>query len=230
MAQVTFFHYIHQETVLHRMDGRLKLGCLFVLTFSATLASGWLSFLILLSLLSCGLVVSKLPLVTLMKEMKLLAVMLIIVFLTNGFHFASRLILMMLISVLMSGTTSLTTVKNTIEWYLRPIPFIPEVRIATMINLTFVLIPMIFDNYLEMTDAQKARCVTLRKNPIRRIKWLVFPLLSRTLRRADELIYAMEARCYSETRTRATFKPTHRLDWLILALCLLALILVAWYA
>lgn len=86
-----------------------------------------------------------------------------------------------------------------------PVPFIPEVQVATMINLTFLLIPVIFDNYSEMMSAQKSRCIQLRKNPIKRVNFIVFPLLSRTLRRADEIVYAMESRCYCEERTRAIF-------------------------
>jgi len=223
MAQITFFHYIHRDSMLHRMDGRLKLLCLLLLTASASMSWGWPSFLMLLVLLSCGLVVSKLPVIAIFKNMKALVIMLIIALMMNGFYFASRLVLMILISTIMAGTTPLLTIKNTIEWYLRPIPFVPEVRIATLIYLTFMLIPLIFDNYLEMMEAQKARCIGGRKNPIKRIKFIVFPLLTRTLRRADEIVFAMESRCYSETRTRGTFQTT-RADWFIVTICVVILI------
>ena len=223
MAQVTFFHYIHKETPLHRVDGRLKLLCMLLLTIAVSLATEWQHYIVPMSVIGLALVVSKLPLITILKEMKFLVVMIIIILVMSGWHFAGRLVLMMMISTVMAGTTSLSTVKNAIEWYLRPIPLIPEARIAMVINLTFVLIPVIFDTYLEMMNAQKARGIELRKNPIRRMKFIVLPLLSRTLRRADEIVYAMESRCYSEIRTRAIFK-TNKMDWLILAICIVVLI------
>jgi energy-coupling factor transporter transmembrane protein EcfT len=87
------------------------------------------------------------------------------------------------------------------------------------------LIPVIFDSYTEMMNAQKSRCVELQKNPIKRVNFIVFPLLSRTLRRTDEIVYAMESRCYSEVRTRAIFK-TNKIDWLILTICVAVLFFV----
>jgi energy-coupling factor transporter transmembrane protein EcfT len=225
MAQVTFFHYIHKDTILHKMDGRLKLLCMLLLTLSVSFITEWYHYILLVCVVGLALVVSKLPLITIFKEMKLFAIMIVIILAMSGWPFATRLVLMLMISTAMAGTTSLLTIKNAIEWYLRPIPFVPEVRIATIINLTFVLIPVIFDNYLEMMNAGKARCIKLRKNPIQRIKFIVFPLLTRTLRRADEIVYAMESRCYSEIRTRAIFK-TNKMDWLILAGCIVVLVFV----
>ena len=249
MAQVTFFHYIHKDTILHRMDGRLKLLCMLLLSLSASLASEWWHYLAPLALVAIALIIAKLPIIALLKDMKFFAIIILIVMVTNAFtiagdpipyfpfesvsmqgvitglRFAGRLTLIIMVCTIVTGTTSLLTFKNVIEWYLRPIPFIPEVRVATMINLTFVLIPVIFDSYTEMMNAQKSRCVELQKNPIKRVNFIVFPLLSRTLRRTDEIIYAMESRCYSEIRTRAIFK-TNKIDWLILTICVAVLFFV----
>lgn len=247
MAQITFFHYIHKDTVLHRMDGRLKLLCMLLLSLSASFASEWWHYLTALCFIFLALFIAKLPVISLLKDMKFFAFIIIIVFIVNAFsiqgdpipnfpitsvsiqgvieglRFAGRLTIIIMACTVMTGTTSLLTFKNVIEWYLRPVPFIPEVQVATMINLTFVLIPVIFDNYSEMMSAQKSRCIQLRKNPIKRVNFIVFPLLSRTLRRADEIVYAMESRCYSEERTRAIFK-TNKADWLVFAVCVAILI------
>ena len=249
MAQITFFHYIHKNTVLHRMDGRLKLLCMLLLSLTASFASQPLHYLAPLCVVVAALSVAKLPILALLRDMKFFIFIIIIVLISNAFNvsgdpipgfpvqsismqglitgmrFAGRLVLIIMVCTVMTGTTSLLTFKNVIEWYLRPVPFIPEVRVATMINLTFVLIPVIFDSYTEMMNAQKSRCVGLRKNPVKRVTFIAFPLLSRTLRRADEIVYAMESRCYSETRTRAIFK-TNKIDWFILAVCLAVLIFV----
>ena len=222
---MTFFHYIHKKTIIHQMDGRLKLLCMLLLTISASMASKWHHYLVLLSVIGLSLMLSKLPFITILKEMKFFAIIIAIVLIMNSWLFAGRLILMLLISIVIAGTTSLQTLSNAIEWYLRPIPFVPASRIAMIIKLTFALIPMIFDHYLEMTHAQKARCIQLNKKPIRRVKLIVFPLLTRTLRQADSLICAMESRSYSEVRTKPTFK-INKEDWLILLVCLVVSLII----
>ncbi|MDR0425192.1 MAG: energy-coupling factor transporter transmembrane protein EcfT [Clostridiales Family XIII bacterium] len=250
MAGITFFHYIHKDTALHRMDGRLKLLCVLLLSLAAGFAQEWHHYLAPLGIAVAAIAAARLPVAALLKDMKFFAAIIIIVLVSDAFNipgdpipgfpiasvtmqgveaglrFAARLTIIIMVCTAMTGTTSLLTFKNVIEWYLRPVPFVPEVRVATMINLTFVLIPVIFDSFSEMMDAQKARGVQSRKNLIKRVGFMVVPLLSQTLRRADEIVYAMESRCYSELRTRAVFKA-HGADWGILALCLAALAFVA---
>jgi energy-coupling factor transporter transmembrane protein EcfT len=249
MAQVTFFHYIHRDTLLHRMDARLKLLCMVLLSVAVSVAAKPSHYLAALCVVTLALLAAKLPLLALLKDMKFFGVIMAIVLVVDAFsipgdpiphfplasvslpgvvmglRFAGRLTIIIMACAVMTGTTSLMTFKNVVEWYLRPVPFIPEARVAMLINLTFVFIPVIFDQYTEMMNAQKARCVELRKNPIRRISFIAFPLLSQTLRRTDEIVYAMESRCYSDSRTRPRFK-THPLDWMLLAVAAAALIFV----
>lgn len=246
MAEIAVFHYIHKDSLLHRMDGRIKLLCLLLFSISATLASGVPDFVVLTAVLAIALAASKLPVMALLKGMKYFAFLIIFIIVVDSFSipghpipgfplpgvsaegvtaglvFSWRLILIIMICTVITGTTSLSTFRNAVEWYLRPVPFIPESRVATMINLTFSLIPVIFSQVSELLDAQKARCIEGRRNPVKRIVFTVFPLLSRTFRRADEVIFAMEARCYSEERTRALF-TTNTMDWLVLAFSLLVL-------
>lgn len=250
MAQVTFLHYIQKDTVLHRMDGRLKLLGMVLLSLSVSFASELRHYLLLTGVIVVALAISKLPISALLKDMRLFVWIILIVLIADAFNipgdpipgcpivgisiqgvveglrFGARLILILLVCTIMTGTTSLLTFRNVIEWYLRPIPLVPAARVATMINLTFVLMPLIFDSYSEMMHAQNSRCVQLRRNPIKRIGFIVFPLLSRTLQRADEMVFAMEARCYAEERTRPVFTAS-RADWLICAICLTVLLFVA---
>ena len=249
MAEIAVFHYIHKDSALHSIDGRIKLLCLLLFSIAATLASGVRDFVVLTAVLAAALTAAKLPVMALLKGLKFFAFLIIFIIvvdsfsipgrpipnfplpgvtvegLTTGLVFSWRLVLIIIICAVVTGTTSLSTFRNAVEWYLRPVPFVPESRVATMINLTFALIPVIFAQVSEMTDAQKARCIEGRRNPIRRIAYTVFPLLSRTFRKADEIIFAMEARCYSEERTRAVFTANPR-DWLVLAFSLLVLIVL----
>jgi energy-coupling factor transporter transmembrane protein EcfT len=51
-----------------------------------------------------------------------------------------------------------------------------------------------------------------RRNPIRRALKLGVPVMSRIFERSDQLALAMEARCYSESRTHPEFRVGWK-DW-----------------
>lgn len=239
MAELTIFHYFPKKSVIHDMDGRIKLICMILFTITAGITSRifWLS--ILTSILVTALVCSGLPVRKILTEIRYVLFLTGVVIiahsfgvpgnpivglpipgftwegLSSGLFFGWRLILIFILSMILTGTTSLSSLRNVIEWFLRPIPFIREAKFATMFSLTFVLIPLIFDQVSEMQDAQKARCIEGRKNPIKRIMLLLFPLLLHIFIRTDEMALAMESRCYSEVRTRAVFK-TSATDWFLL--------------
>ena len=251
MAELNIYHYLPKGSFIHHMDGRIKLICMILLSIAISI-TGRISDLTVLSvILMIVLFSSKLPVQKLFLELRyfifLIALVLVVHSfsipgtplthlplmnptregLVSGLLFGWRLLLLITISVILTATTTLSTLKDGIQWLLRPIPFIPEAKVATMIGLTFTLVPLIFDQASEMSDAQKARCVAGRKNPVERIVFLVFPLILQTFRRADEMVYAMESRCYSAERTLATLK-TKPSDWMVLILSGLACGMVLW--
>lgn len=244
MAEINIFHYLPRKSIIHMLDGRIKLICMICFSIIITAAVKVIDLSILTCVLLITLIGAGLPVKKLLTEIRyflFLIIMVVIVHsisipgapisgipipgltwegLRSGLCFGWRIILIILVCAILTGTTSLATLKNVIEWFLRPIPFVRESRIGTMFSLTFVLIPLIFDQASAMMDAQKSRCIEVRKNPIRRIVFLALPLLLQTFRRADEMVLAMESRCYSEDRTPAEFKTGYR-DWLALSFTLL---------
>jgi energy-coupling factor transporter transmembrane protein EcfT len=249
VAELTVFHYLHKNTPLHRMDGRIKLLCLILLSLATGFASTWRDYTLLTATLLSALLVAQLPLAAIFKELKYFSFLITLVVvvhsfsipgtplprcpvpgatvegLTSGLLFSWRLVLFVTLCVLLTGTTPISSLTNAVEWFLRPIPFIPASRVATMINLTFLLIPLLFDAAAEIAAAQQARCIARNKSPLRRILFTAYPLLVQTIRRAEELALAMEARCYSEERTRAVFAAAPG-DRLLLAATLLVFSLV----
>jgi len=71
---------------------------------------------------------------------------------------------------------------------------------------------VILEQAARTSDAQRARAVENRRNPIRRMAVFGMPLMRRTLETAGNLAVAMEARCYSEKRTDPELKTEPR-DW-----------------
>jgi len=252
MAELTLFHYIAKKTLIHGMDGRIKLICMILFTMAVGFSQKGLDLAVLTAVLLMVYMAAGLSIKRLMTEIRYFLVLIGIIVvahsftipgtaipglpvqgmtwegLRSGLLFGWRLMLMLIIGNIMTGTTSFSFFKNVVEWFLRPVPFIPAARVAMMFSLTLVLIPVIFDQASEMLDAQKARCIDGRKNPIARISFLAGPLLFHTFMRADEIVQAMESRCYSEVRTPTAFQTTPT-DWLLLgftvAACLMVLLI-----
>jgi biotin transport system permease protein len=244
MADLVVFRYVHRHSALHHLDGRIKLACMALFGVSANLASTPVDFAILTLVLFAALLWARLPIAALVGELRYFSLIIVPVILVQAFTtpgvpisglplaaitaeglrsgllFSWRLVVVIVSCVILTGTTPLSQLGSAVEWFLRPIPFIPATRIATMINLTFVFVPLVFDQAAEMRAAQKARCIDARRNPIKRLAFVAFPLLVRAFMRADEMVLAMEARCYSEERTRAVF-GTNRVDWLVLVASIL---------
>lgn len=253
MAELTIFHYIPNKSIIHYLDGRFKLTCMILFTIAVGITGRFFSLSILSSILVTALVCCGLPIKRIFIEIRYFLFLIGIVIiahslsvpgrpiaslpipgltwegLSSGLFFGWRLILIFILNVILTGTTSLSSLRDVIQWFLRPLPLINGAKVATMFSLTFALLPLIFDELSEIREAQKARCIENRKNPIHRISSLVFPLLLGVFLRADQMALAMESRCYSDVRARAVFKATFN-DWLFLIFSAFVCAMVLYYS
>ena len=126
-----------------------------------------------------------------------------------------RLLLVVVLGLVFVSTTRISDIKQSVAWFFRPVPGVPEKRVAIMLGLIVRFIPVIFAKAGEVTAAQQARCIGRRKNPLFRIKALTIPLLRGVFRDAGNLAMAMEARCYSEDSIRRMTSATG-MDWVVL--------------
>ncbi|MCK5542544.1 MAG: energy-coupling factor transporter transmembrane protein EcfT [Desulfobacterales bacterium] len=144
----------------------------------------------------------------------------------DGALVSIRFLIIMLLGMIFSHTTKPSSIKSAAEWFLKPIPFIPEKRASLMIGLSIRFLPLIIEQAKQVSDAQKARCSDNQKNPVRKIARLILPILKKTFQTADNLALAMESRCFSEDRTDPEFnKSGYEIISLILTI-LLVLILI----
>ena len=224
MAELTLLSYRSGHSLLHRIDVRFKiLGLLFMSMVSLNVR------VVSLAILSCLLIVliidCRFELKSLLREIRPFFILMLIVviaralsakgFMVFQFYFLSismqglyegllicwRLLFVVLVCLLFVSTTKPSQIKAAVEWFVKPIPGVSGKQLATMLSLVMRFIPVILNQVRETADAQKARCVEKRKNPIYRLKKMGLPLLRRTFENADRLIFAMEARCYNENRT-----------------------------
>lgn len=239
MAELNIFHYNPKNSLIHNLDSRFKLFSLMAFSIVTGISSRSTDLMVLTATFLVQLLLSKLPLKNLLMELRHFLVFIFFIILIHAFSlpgtpvfpdwsfsptipglisgcfFGWKLILIITYCLIITGTTLLSSFRYAIEWFLRPVPFISETRVGTMFSLTFGLLPVIFDQTLEMTEAQQSRCIQVNRNPLKRINALLFPLILRTLLRVDEMALAMESRCYSDERTQPAFK-TKLSDWIFL--------------
>jgi len=142
-----------------------------------------------------------------------------------------RIIALILVSSLLTYTTSPTMLTDGIERLLSPLNYVkvPVHTLAMMMTIALRFIPTLIDEIEKITDAQKARGAEIENgNLTERAKALVpifVPLFVSSFRRAYELAFAMECRCYrgGSGRTRMKqFKLTAR-DYISLVIVLAVL-------
>ncbi|MGB5746600.1 MAG: energy-coupling factor transporter transmembrane component T [Desulfobacterales bacterium] len=251
MAELTSFGYVSGDSLLHNLDPRFKL--LFIILLSLVCLNLFFISLGLVTVLLVLLIIyARLPLNSGFKELRYFFILLVFVFMARvlstggtslidlkyisvsrqGLHAGLlvcwRLAFIVLLGFTLISTTRPSEIKAAVQWFLKPVPFVPEQKVAIMMGLILRFVPVIFDQAKETLEAQKARCVQNRKNPAYRLIKLGFPLMRRTFERADDLVAAMEARGFTENRTDPEL-AAHQRDWIALlvvtCLCISVIIL-----
>ena len=251
MAELTSFSYRSGRSFLYCLDARFKLLFLVLISLTSLKAGLW-AMLFLSGGLLWMLPGARLSLLPVFRELRYFLFLLVIVFaarglatpgdavftfklmtitrqgLFDGLLVCWRLLLVVLLGLVLTATTRPAEIRAAVEWILKPIPGMPAKRIGTMMGLIMRFIPVILNQAKETAEAQRARGIENRKNPVYRLTKLGIPLIRRTFENADRLIVAMESRCYSENRTGPELISTRR-DWaalfVIIALSFLMLFL-----
>ncbi len=133
-----------------------------------------------------------------------------------------RFLLVMVLGILFSKSTKPSQVKGAVQWFLRPVPRVPQARVGVMVSLFLRFLPLIARQASEVSQAQQARCAGLQTNPFKRMGSLSIPLLTKTFQSADQVAVAMAARCYTDDRTDPEFLSSGY-EKRALGICLLVL-------
>lgn len=240
MAGLSIFAYRSQATALHGLDARIKLASLAGISVAA-LNAGPVSLLLAIAAGTVLLIKTNIGLGCILREMRWLALLLACIVLSRalttpgkalfpapfdsltlqgfaaGLLIASRLLLISIFGLGLTATTRPSEIRSAVEWFLTPVPGIPHHKVATMIGLLVRFIPVILSQSGDIAEAQRARGLGNRKNPLFRIRSHCMPLLRRMFVTADRLSMAMQARCYGETQTPCSWRTNTR-DWKALGL------------
>ena len=137
---------------------------------------------------------------------------------------------------LLVATTSPVALADALEKLLAPLRLlgISVVDVAMILSIALRAIPLLSDEANQVLRAQKARGVQgHERGLVGRIKSyasLIVPLLANSLRHAERLAVAMEARCYAAPVTRTHLAPLRLAPCAIAAFALLALLVAAFIA
>jgi len=138
---------------------------------------------------------------------------------------------LILLSSLLTLTTPITGLAKGIESLLAPFRRIkvPGHEIAMMLAIAYRFLPTVAEELERLMKAQASRGADFgrpgRLRFVQRTRQLVpvtVPLFVSAFRRAEDLILAMESRCYvgGAGRSKVDLGPLRRLDWMALAVAL----------
>jgi energy-coupling factor transporter transmembrane protein EcfT len=219
MGELTAIGFRPGQSLLHRLDPRTKQALLMGLG-AVSMGGRWVYLLLLAGVLiilgrSAGLHISRV-----VREIRFFLFFLLLVFAVRALAFHGgwipiitagsaakalivclRLLLVVVMGLLLIATTRIAGIRAALVWYLKPIPFINERMAATMVGLVVRFLPLILFQGNEIADAQRARGIDRRRNPLTRLMRFTIVWFRRVFLSADELVAAMQVRCYNERRT-----------------------------
>jgi len=192
--------YLHRDSPVHRLPAGVKLAVLLV---AAGVVLLWPepSGLGAAGLLCIALTaVARLPLAALVGQLRPLMVVMMPIFAVQamlagweeGLIVVGRFGVLVLLAALVTLTTRVSDMTDTLERQLRPLCLlgVNAAKLSLMLSLAVRFVPILFDLLQEIRMAQRARGG--ERNP----GALLVPLTVKTLRMADTLAEALEARGY----------------------------------
>ena len=140
----------------------------------------------------------------------------------------TRLFALLMVTSILTFTTTTTGLTHGLELLLTPLrPLrVPAHELAMILAIALRFVPTLAEELERIMKAQASRGADIgRRGRLRFIQQtrqlipIIVPLFVGTFRRAEDLILAMEARCYvgGKGRTRLAQLRMQRLDWVVLA-------------
>ena len=237
LRDITLGQYYQTDSVLHRLDPRVKLAGTLLYIISLFFFRNFIGYIIAAAFLAMVIKLSHVPFKFMVKGMKAILFLLLItvvfnLFLTPGealvtfwkltitreglqtaFTMAVRLVMLVIGSSIMTLTTTPNNLTDGMEKGMRPLKVfrVPVHEVAMMMSIALRFIPILLEETDKIMKAQIARGADFESgNLIKRAKALVplrVPLFISAFRRANDLAMAMEARCYRGGEGRTKMKP-----------------------
>jgi len=235
LKDITLGQFFPGETIVHRLDPRMKLILMITYITALFLASGIYAYLFMFFILVTCLAISKIKPRAVLKGLRPIFIIIILTVILNIFFIrgetvlfewrfivitleglqtaafmATRLMMLIVSTFLLTYTTSPIALTDAIERLLGPLKKIklPIHEFAMMMSIALRFIPTLIEETDKIISAQRSRGADFETGGIvkkaKAVLPIIVPLFISAFRRADELATAMESRCYNgdEGRTR----------------------------
>ena len=237
IKDITIGQYYPAKSILHRLDPRVKFVGTIAFLISLFVANSLWGYLLATAFLAVVIVLSKVPVKFMMKGLKPLFFIFILTVAFNLFlvpgkvvvqiwilkiteegirqaiKIGIRLIYLVMGSSVMTLTTTPNQLTDGLEKLMRPLNKIkvPVHEIAMMMSIALRFIPILMEETDKIMKAQLSRGADFENgNIFKRIRsytQIFIPLFASAIRRATDLAYAMDARCYHGSECRTSMKP-----------------------
>ena len=237
IRDITLGQFYPADSVLHRLDPRVKLVGTLIYVISLFLFQSFTGYIVATVFLVSMIVLSHVPVGFMFRGLKAIFILLLFTavlntFLTPGRELVSfwkititieglrmaafmviRLVYLIVGSSIMTLTTTPSDLTDGLEKGLSwlKVFMIPVHEIAMMMSIALTFIPVLLEETDRIIKAQQARGADFESgNIIRRVRALVpilVPLFVSAFRRANDLALAMESRCYRGGEGRTKLYP-----------------------
>ena len=232
---VSFGQYYPANSPIHRMDARVKLIITLMFVVGIFFIKSYFGFMLTAALLITIVLVAKLPIGSVLKSVRGVLFIVAFTALINLFlggengseilwswkklvitvssvHTTIKMVLRLVLLITGASLLSLTTTPVALADGVSPLRLIkvPVRDIAMIMSIALRFIPTLFEETHKIIAAQKSRGAAFDTGgPLQRAKALLpvlIPLFVNSFRRADELAFAMDSRCYNATDNRTKMK------------------------
>lgn len=259
---ITLGHYLPGDSFIHNLNPRIKVPVLIILLAILFLFESFSGLLGILAFALLMIILARVPLSYFVRGLRpilYIALFALIIFLFftkggvvlfrlgpvtiesdglwEGLFVITRLVTLVLFSLLLTLTTTPLSLTHGLGYFLKPFSRLglPTEEVVMIMAIALRFIPTLIEESQRLMRAQVSRGADFETGSVFRkaknMVPLIVPLFVSAFRRADELALAMEARGYRLGARRTRLKDDHinTRDWLVLFIVLLSLVVVLYF-
>lgn len=228
------FSYVPGNSIFHSLDPRTKILSFMLISIVIFQSNSFKTMMLIALVILILYILSAIPLNLIYESIKPVLIFLFFIYishiffsngdiifvvgnlkatyegLTTGTLIVLKFMYLLIFATFFNATTPPAMTTLAIENFLRPLSLknigISSFDIATMIYLSMNFMPLLYENFMNLKDAQISRGLNMKKNPIKTVKCFVIPMIELSIRFTEEIAYAMESRCYQGINRTSLYK------------------------
>ena len=234
--KLSFGQYIHKNSIIHRLDPRIKVVYVVILSSLIFLVNQNFEIILFSVFMVSVNFLSRIELRQMLKKLVPFYYVFIFILLmyaifarnklNDGLFFIWQFLILIMISCVLTFTTTVSDLILALEELARPLRMfgIKPRNVSVMISIAIRFVPVMFSNLEKTKEAMLTRLANFRKSS--QIKLIVLVLIERMLKSASTLSDSMISRQYDENASGyriLELKPTDYISMLIVFLLTVAI-------